>query len=73
MERELQLYPVREELKEDAVGTLEKIARIGYRNTGFASYTAKSILDAAFPWRPRRSEKFLKTWGIRLFPSRYTR
>lgn len=63
----LQLYCVRDEMKADPMGTLQALARIGYKNVEHANYADRKF----YGWSPKEFKKILGDLGMEM-PSGHT-
>lgn len=63
----LQLYCVRDEMKTDPLGTLKKLAAIGYKNVEHANYKDRKF----YGWSPREFKTILNDLGMKM-PSGHT-
>lgn len=63
----IQLYSVRDEMKKDPRGTLEELAKIGYKYVEHANYTDRKF----YGWTAREFKKVLKDLGMSM-PSGHT-
>jgi len=63
----LQLYCVRDEMKADPLGTLQQLAKIGYKNVEHANYVDRKF----YGWTPKEFKKVLLDLGMKM-PSGHT-
>jgi len=63
----VQLYSVRDEMKADPLGTLKKIAEMGYRHVEHASYVDRKF----YGYAPKEFKKILGDLGLKM-PSGHT-
>jgi sugar phosphate isomerase/epimerase len=63
----LQLYSVREDMKKDPLGTLQKLAAMGYKNVEHAGYVSGKF----YGYEPKEFKKILKDLGMKM-PSGHT-
>lgn len=63
----IQLYSVRDEMKSDPLGTLKKVAAIGYKNVEHANYKERKFYGFA----PKEFKKILDDLGLKM-PSGHT-
>jgi sugar phosphate isomerase/epimerase len=63
----IQLYSVRDEMKKDPLGTLKKVAEMGYKNVEHANY----VNGKFYGYEPKEFRKILDDLGL-LMPSGHT-
>lgn len=63
----LQLYCVRDEMKKDPLGTLQELAKFGYKNVEHANYVDRKF----YGWTPKEFKKVLGDLGMSM-PSGHT-
>jgi sugar phosphate isomerase/epimerase len=63
----IQLYSVRDEMKADPLGTLKKVAAMGYKNVEHASYSDRKF----YGWSATEFQKILDDLGLKM-PSGHT-
>ena len=54
----VQLYSVRDEMKNDPLGTLKKLAEMGYQNVEHANYVDRKF----YGYAPKTLKKYWVTW-----------
>lgn len=63
----VQLYSVRDDMKADPMGTLKKVAAMGYKNVEHANYVDRKF----YGWTPKEFKKVLDDLGLKM-PSGHT-
>lgn len=60
----LQLYSIRESVKENAMDALKSIAQIGYKNIEFANHSAEMHPGCGFPMEAKELKELLDSLGL---------
>lgn len=63
----IQLYSIREEMKKDPMGSLTKVAEMGYKYVEHANYVNRKL----YGWTPKEFRKILDDLGLKM-PSGHT-
>ncbi len=63
----IQLYSIRSEMKADPMGTLQKLAAMGYKHVEHANYVGRKF----YGWTPKEFRKILDDLGLKM-PSGHT-
>ena len=63
----IQLYSIRSEMKADPMGTLQKLAAMGYKHVEHANYVGRKF----YGWTPKEFRKVLDDLGLKM-PSGHT-